>query len=207
MTSQKGKASVGRPSGLRLGVFGNEGSFSEEAGLAWARSEGLNPGMDCELLHLVDAGGLLLALAADRIDRAILPLHNTRTGVLTGMVESLAGRDFRVVGQLSRAVEQCLCLRSEAVDPIQVRAVVSHPAALAQCEEQLRQRFPEAQHVAWSDTASAARDLAVGVLPPESTAILASRSAAERFGLWIVDGNAQGARENRTSFVVLGRPE
>jgi len=190
---------------LRLGVFGDVGSFSEEAGLAWAEREGLTLGEDVELRHLVDPGGMMLALESGRVDRAVLPLHNTAAGIVLASVDALCGRSFRVVGQVALTIRQCLCVRSAGVDTAGVLAVVSHPHALAQCAATLDARFPGTERVAWSDTASAARDLGVGVLPAETTAVLTSTRAAERFDLHVLDPDAQDEDDNRTAFVVLER--
>ena len=191
--------------GLRLGVFGNEGSFTEEAGLTWARSNGMEPGEDFELRHLVDAGGLLIALEKERIDRAVLPIHNTAAGLVPASLQALSGRSFRVAGQVALTVQQCLCLRSDDVERAAIAAVASHPHALEQCAGTLDSLLPDAQRVAWSDTASAARDLAVGVLPAANTAVLASRRAAERFDLHVWVEHAEDEPDNRTTFVVLER--
>ena len=190
---------------LRLGVFGNEGSHSEAAGLAWARGEGWEKGQEFELRHLVDARGLLIALASKRVDRAVLPLHNSSAGLVLSCLEALSGQEFHATGQLSLPIRHCLCLHSEDVDPGEILAVVSHPQALAQCAQTLDKRFPSAERVPWSDTASAARDLGTGVLPQGSTAILASRLACDRFDLWALNEDAQDDDDNRTAFVILER--
>ncbi|MFT5291842.1 MAG: prephenate dehydratase [Planctomycetota bacterium] len=190
---------------LRLGVFGNEGSHSEAAGLSWARAEGWRLGVDFELRHLVDARGLLVALAARRVDRAVLPLHNSSAGLVLSCLEALSGQEFHATGQVNLPIRHCLCLRSKDVDPTEILAVVSHPQALAQCTQTLDELFPNAERVPWSDTASAARDLGTGVLPRGSTAILASRLACERFDLWPLNEDAQDDDDNRTAFVILER--
>ncbi len=130
--------SAGTNKPLRLGVFGNEGSHSEAAGLAWARGEGWQLGREFELRHLVDARGLLIALAASRVDRAVLPLHNSSAGLVLSCLEALSGQEFHATGQVNLPIRHCLCLHSKDVDLKEVLAVVSHPQALAQCAQTLQ---------------------------------------------------------------------
>jgi prephenate dehydratase len=53
----------------------------------------------------------------------------------------------------------------------------------------------------YADTAKAAADLASGVLP-DTTAIIASRRAAEMYGLEILEESIQDLKFNYTVFVV-----
>ena len=195
------------PQPMRLGVFGNEGSFSEAAGLAWLEQQGRCLGRDAELRHVADLSGLLLALHGKRVECAILPVVNSSAGLVLPAFEALGRHAFRPVGELTLAVEQCLCLRDAEVDVAGILAVVSHPHALAQCRAGLEERLPGTERVAWSDTASAARDLAVGVLPAATSAVVCSRGAAERFGLHCLATGIQDDPHNRTTFLIVERTE
>jgi prephenate dehydratase len=85
-----------------------------------------------------------------------------------------------------------------------VQRALSHPQALAQCDAYLHSR--QIRPVAFHDTAGAARAVADRREP--GTAAIASKSAAARYGLYVLAEGIQDDSENRTRFVVIerGRP-
>lgn len=188
------------PRTLRLGVFGSPGSFSEEAGLAYAQREGLH--VSC--LHLTKMEAVLLAVREGRADLGVLPVANTIGGLVRASFEAMGKHPFVPVGQISLRIRHCLAVRSADVRTEGLRRVASHPQALAQCNEFLSTNLPGVERLAWSDTASAARDLAQGVLP-EDAGVLASERASKAFGLTVLASDVQDTADNRTTFLVLGR--
>jgi prephenate dehydratase len=82
-----------------------------------------------------------------------------------------------------------------------IRQIRSHPIALAQCMIFLNQ-YPEITLVEADDTASSARLIAEGRL--KNTAAIASRSAAEIYGLEIIAEGIETFKKNYTRFLVIG---
>ncbi|MFM7736298.1 MAG: prephenate dehydratase, partial [Alphaproteobacteria bacterium] len=80
--------------------------------------------------------------------------------------------------------------------------VVSHPQSLAQCRDWLSRRLPD---VATIEVASNAAAAARAARSP-STAAIASRDAARRYGLQVLAEDIQDAAHNVTRFVVLAPP-
>jgi prephenate dehydratase len=64
----------------------------------------------------------------------------------------------------------------------------------------LKRRWPKVKLVEYADTAKAAQDLASGKLP-KTTAVIASRNAAEAYGLGILEESIQDLKFNYTSFI------
>ncbi len=80
-----------------------------------------------------------------------------------------------------------------------IRRVHSHPQALAQCEANLKKLGLET--VPEADTAGSARQLAQR--PDRESAALASRRAAEVYGLQVLAENMEDNPENYTRFLVI----
>jgi prephenate dehydratase len=81
-----------------------------------------------------------------------------------------------------------------------LKRVLSHPIALAQCEQTLKgMRLNVVEHF---DTAGAARDVAEAGDPTQ--AAVAPVGAAEVYGLSILRNDLQDSSDNRTRFVLLG---
>ena len=74
--------------------------------------------------------------------------------------------------------------------------------ALAQCERFLRAHPHLAAHAAY-DTAGAARDVAARGDP--TAAAIASRPAAERYGLEVISADVEDRPDNQTRFVAVAR--
>ncbi|MEO7360003.1 MAG: prephenate dehydratase domain-containing protein, partial [Gemmatimonadaceae bacterium] len=93
------------------------------------------------------------------------------------------------------------CLMARAGSNVDdLRVVLSHPMALAQCHKffALHTWLAATVH---GDTASAAQDVATS--RPPNTAAIASEAAADRYGLDILARDIQDMSENWTRFVVL----
>jgi prephenate dehydratase len=82
-----------------------------------------------------------------------------------------------------------------------IREVRSHFQALAQCESFLNSRGYTA--VPWYDTAGSAKDLAND--PVDGVGVIASKLAAEVYGLEIVQAEIEDMKQNYTRFFVVGR--
>ncbi len=68
----------------------------------------------------------------------------------------------------------------------------------------LKRKWSGVELAEYEDTAKAAADLASGVLPP-TTAVIASKRAAELYGLDLIEESVQDLKFNYTSFVVAER--
>jgi prephenate dehydratase len=161
-------------------------------------------------------------LLARRVDAAVLPHWNSAIGEIAGVAALLREHADRlvVVDEVAIPVQHALlALPGATIDSI--RAVGSHPAALAQCARFLAEHPRVVQCVA-TDTAGAARQLAslVGAAPkgtalpwyvrvdgvaPESLGAIASEWTAERYGLVVLARGIQDDAENETRFAVVSR--
>lgn len=186
---------------LILGVSGDSGSFSEEAGLLYARRINADP----QLVYLTDMSGVLAALNYDEIEIGIFPVVNSRGGLVTMAFDAMGKYPFQMIDEVWLDVHQCLLVRSgTAIE--QIEKIVSHPQALAQCERYLLREFKHAALIEWQDTAKAAHDLAAGTLG-ENTAVIAPERAADVYGLEVVIRSIQDARPNLTTFIVVKKRE
>jgi chorismate mutase/prephenate dehydratase len=159
-------------------------------------------------------GGALLSgfdsfrLAADAVlhgaaDLALLPIENTTAGSINEVYDLLADGTLHITGEVVSAIEHCLlALPGVALD--ELRVVISHPQALAQCHAFFAQH---AQMTARPelDTAGAARRVANA--GDRTLAAIASATAAKTYGLAIVASAIQSSAGNATRFVeVAQRP-
>jgi arogenate/prephenate dehydratase len=181
---------------LRVAYQGEPGAYSEAAaGKAYA---GCEP-VPCEQFEAAfQAVELWLA------DRAVLPLENSLGGSIHRNYDLLLRHRLHIVGEVQLPVHHCL-LAMPGVRVGEVKRVISHAQALAQCEQRLAAIVgPAAAREAVDDTAGAARTVAERGL--RDTAAIASRSAARLYGLSVLaDGIQDDAAGNVTRFAMLAR--
>lgn len=138
------------------------------------------------------------AVADGAADLAVVPIENSIAGPVIETQDLLLEYPFFITGEAVVRVRHCLLTR-EAQSLASIKAVHSHPQALAQCS-----RFIETNHLEpWPefDTAGSAKLLAEGAFPPGAAAI-ASSLAGSSYGLRVLAEGIEN-RENHTRFYRL----
>jgi prephenate dehydratase len=170
---------------------GEPGAFGEDAVIGYFGDE-VTPA------PMATFSAVCAAVESGTVDAGVLPLENSLAGTVGDALDALAGGNLRVVGELLLPVRhQLLVLPGARLDAVE--RVTSHWQALAQCERFLDGRGWEI--VPAADTAGAARQLAQS--GDRHGAAIASRRAAERYGLEILDTDIQDSDHNLTRFAVL----
>ena len=175
---------------IKIAYCGTKGSFSEQA------ARGVCPsGVFLPCASFAEAYDLALRGEADE---ALLPLENSYAG------EVAATMDLIYHGPLSvrdvyemRVVQNLIGVKGARLSD--VKTVVSHPQALAQCAEYIaKHRFLESMA---ENTAFAAQRVAES--GSKEIAAIASKACAELYGLEIIAEDIAESRENTTRFALL----
>ncbi|CAN0874863.1 Arogenate dehydratase 2 [Linum grandiflorum] len=134
------------------------------------------------------------------VDRAVLPIENSLGGSIHRNYDLLLRHRLHIVGEIKYAVRHCL-LANQGVKIEDLKRVLSHPQALAQCEYTLTRLGLVREAV--DDTAGAAKYVALSKL--EDTGAVASSAAAAIYGLDILEEDIQDDSDNVTRFLMLAR--
>jgi prephenate dehydratase len=170
---------------------GEPGAFGEEAVIGWF-------GPTAAPIPMPTFSAVCAAVEAGETDAGVLPLENSLAGTVGDALDALAVGSLRVIGEVLLPIRhQLLVLPDVALD--EIRRVSSHWQALAQCDGFLAGRGW--QVVPAADTAGAARELSASA--DRSAAAIASRAAAERYGLEVAAADIQDSDHNMTRFAVL----
>jgi prephenate dehydratase len=170
---------------------GLAGAFSEAAAAA------LFPG--ATLLPRRTFAEVFAALEAHEVDAAVVPVENTHAGSVADVYDLLRQHSgAKVVAEVIVRVRHCLLgVRGSSLSGIRVAR--SHPQALAQVEDFLRKHGIQPE-VAF-DTAGAAAEVAD--LKDAAVAAVASRRAAERYGLDVLEDSIETSTDNFTRFFAV----
>ncbi len=177
---------------LCVAYQGEPGAFSEEALRAWFGPAATPVG------HR-DFTGLVCAVASGEVPFGVLPIENTLAGGVGAACDAFLRADVDVVGEIVHPIRHTLWARAGA-SLSNVRRVLSHPVALAQCRRFL-ERHPWLEAVPVEDTAGAVRQVAES--GSEGDAAVASGGVGARFGLSALASDVQDRADNQTRFWVL----
>lgn len=175
----------------RVAYMGPEGTFSEQAALVhfghFIESYPC-PSLD-EVFRLVEVG---------QVDFGIVPVENSTEGAVNRTLDLLLNTPLKIIGERSIHIQHNLLNKSGQKQDI--KKVLAHPQALAQCQQWLYRNLPNIPCDAASSNAEAAR------IASQDTQIaaIAGVQAAQAWSLQVVEEGIQDDPQNRTRFLALG---
>jgi prephenate dehydratase len=185
---------------LRIAYQGEPGAYSEKA-----TRELLGPNVIAIGRPSFEA--CFRAVASMECDYACLPIENSLGGSIHDNYDLMLRYDLQIVAEHDFRVQHCFLARS-GVKKEDIKYAISHPQALAQCDNYLRGLG--ITPIATYDTAGSAKMLANGEpLPdrckPDNTAAIASNLAGATYGLHCLQQGIEDDDTNFTRFLLLGR--
>ena len=177
---------------MRLAYQGEPGAYSEAAALQYG-------GPQAETLPCKSFEDVFDAVSRQKATHGVVPLENSIGGTIHRNYDLLLDHDLTISGEVELDVVHCLqALPGTKIGDIKV--VYSHPQALAQCERYLKDLGASVEAV--YDTAGGAKLVAEKKLA--GAAALASRRAADVFGLEVLQEAVQDFEYNITRFAIIG---
>ena len=134
-----------------------------------------------------------------KADFAVLPIENSTAGIVQDIYDLLTEYDHVIVGEQIIPCEHVL-MGLPGTSLFDIRTVYSHPQALMQCREFLEEHR-DWQQMEWNNTAAAAKKVAGDKDP--SQAAIASRYAADHFGLAVLQEGIYSNVNNSTRFIIV----
>lgn len=181
-----------RGSDVRVAYQGSPGAFSETAALkAYPKCVAV----PCEQFEVA-----FKAVELWLVDKAVLPIENSLIGSIHRNYDLLRCHKLHIVGEVQLAVNLCLMVLP-GVTKEELGRVLSHPQALAQCENAISKL--RVIRESFDDTAGAAQLIATKGL--RDAGAIASARAAELYGLHILENKMQDISTNITRFLILAR--
>lgn len=179
-------------SGAAVVAFqGERGAYGEMAALQYFKR--------AELLPLKSFQEVFDAAERHKADFAIVPVENSIEGSVNEVYDLLLEtRRLNVTGEVYQRVRHCLIVNPGAKKR-RIRSVYSHPQALAQCRGYLQKN--RMQVIPAYDTAGAVKMIKEN--HATESAAIASKRAAELYGMQILDEGIEDRKNNYTRFLVL----
>ncbi len=175
--------------------------------IAFMGEEGSNSDLACRqkepYMHTLACASfedVFEAVEQGRARLGMIPIENSQAGRVAEIHSLLPRTKLHLVGEHVQRIEHFL-LACKGTALQNIKDAYSHPQAMLQCREHLR-KLNVTMH-SHSSTAGAAKDVAAWKDP--SRAAIASRLAAEIYGLEILESNIEDASDNITIFVQIAR--
>jgi prephenate dehydratase len=178
---------------MRVAYLGPPGTFNHDA-LRAAAPDGGEEEVPAPTIY--DA---ILAVETGDVDRALVPFENSIEGAVRATLDTLVleASSVTIVGEHDHPIRHSLIAAREL--PLdEIRVVLSHPQANAQCARFIRERLPDAEVRAAASTADAVRQVSESA---ELWAALGAASAAQLHGCVVLSEGVEDEPENVTRFV------
>jgi prephenate dehydratase len=186
---------------MKLGILGPEGTFSETAALLWLNVSKREGTKNIEIHYYDTIFDVAESIVRKEMDLGIVPIENSLEGSVGETLDLLSSENekggIQIVGEVLIPIKICLLSRGSFA---QIRTVVSHPHALAQCKHFIREQLQATGvKVTSVDSTAAAAKLAKEI---DAIGALASEEAAKKYGLSVLAENVQD-KASVTRFVAL----
>lgn len=185
-------------SGARFGYFGPAGTFTHQALLSVPGAE------QGELTPYATVAGCLDGVRGGEVDAGLVPIENSVEGGVSVTLDDLTyGEPLMITREVLLPVQFTLFARAGTALS-EVRRVLTHPHAAAQCREWLAEHVPHATVTTDGSTAAAA----AAVADPDSgyDAAVCSQIAGELHGLTALATEIADNSAAVTRFVLVARP-
>lgn len=178
----------------RVAYLGPVGTFSQQAVYK-------HFGHEVEALAETDIDACFQAVETGRADFALVPVENSTEGAIGRTLDLIVASSLRICGEVMLPVHQTLMRKEASLEGIQ--RVYGHAQSLAQCQQWLSRHLPGVERVSVVSNSEGARRAAA---EPDA-ATLGSETAAELYGLTVVEKRVEDEASNTTRFLVLGQTD
>ncbi|MFC1517643.1 prephenate dehydratase [Candidatus Margulisiibacteriota bacterium] len=183
----------------KIGYLGPQGTYSEEAVKKYLLT---TEGNAVPFESIFD---VIIAVDSEKVQEGIVPIENSIEGSVSDTLDLLADQDIklRIKQEIDLPIFHSLMVKGKLKQK-EIKTVVSHPQALAQCQHYLRQNLPGIKTQSASSTAMAAEEIAKGKI--QKAAAIASAQLSELLGLNVLAEKINDY-DSVTRFVVIAKKD
>lgn len=175
----------------KVAFLGPEGSFTHQA--AESRFGAMS-----EYLGMSSIDTVFKSLETRRVKYGVVPVENSRDGVVGETLDLLAKTDVKIVAELTMPIH--MAFASLALDVKHIKKIYSKDKGFGQCREFLIEHgFNDIEHIPVESTAKAAMLAA----EDKTAAAICSHIAAKLYKVPTLYDNIEDSSQNKTRFLVL----
>lgn len=177
----------------RIAIQGGYGAFHEIA------ANGYFEGQNIEIVPRNTFNELFNSLENGQVDYGITAIENSLAGSILPNYNLILNSKMKIIGEIYLRIKQNLvALPGQKISDI--KEVYSHPMAILQCQK-FFERYSDIVLIDSADTALSAEKIAVEKI--QNRAAIASKLAADKYGLDIIADSIETNKNNYTRFLIL----
>lgn len=134
-----------------------------------------------------------------KVEGGVIPAENSLHGTVRETFDLLADMLLISIGSIDMPIHHALLSLEE--DFKNIRSIVSHPQALAQCKTFIKANLPHAELITAKSTTSALSE------PNKNQAYIASKEAGELYHVPVLRESIEDAKNNVTRFYVIAKSD
>jgi prephenate dehydratase len=183
-----------------LAFLGPHGTFTEEAARSLPFREEISFQPYPSIIDVLEA------VAKDQALYGVVPLENSIEGTVNSTLDWLIHEvEMPIFAEIALPISQHLVVaRREQPLPLgSIRKILSHPHAVAQCHNFIKEYLPHAKIEYTNSTAMAAQ--IVSAHPEEEWAAIGTRLSTKIYPLMFARQNIEDYDNNYTRFVLVGK--
>ena len=184
-------ASLSLEQPLKVAFLGPQATFTHVAAMRQF-------GLSAQLVPVRSIPAIFEEVSRGRASYGVVPVENSNEGVVSHTLDMFMSADLKIIAEVLLEISHDLLNISGDLGDI--RKIVSHPQAFAQCRNWLEENLPDIPLVDATSTASAAQQAS----EDSAAAAIASETAASLYGLRVVKHKIEDNPNNFTRFLVIG---
>ena len=173
-----------------VACLGPEGTYSQLAAQK-------HFGQETEQVFSESIEEVFKIVESQRAQHGVVPVENSTEGGVSNTLHCLVTTPLSIVGEITLRVSHALLGRTNSIKS--VKSVLGHEQALAQCRQWLDRHLPGLPRLRVSSNAEAARQASLD----SDCAAIASKEAAQVYGLEIINQAIEDETNNSTRFLVI----
>lgn len=174
---------------MKIAYLGPEGTFTQQAAMK-------HFGQGAVVNSHATIEDVFRAVERGDVHYGVVPVENSSEGLVAHTHESFMDYSVKICGEVTLRIHHNLLVKDE--QPIQ--RIYSHAQSLGQCRRWLEQHYPNAEQIAVTSNAEAARR----VSQEQGSAAIASELAADIYGLSVLHTHVEDRTDNSTRFLIIG---
>lgn len=162
-----------------------------------------------------DTNAVIASVIASGADYGVVPLESSTGGIIPGVYEGLLSQlsnGLAIVAEFAAFDELCLAAAA-GVDKKNASSVLCHPQLLAACAgflssidaSRAEAGGPKLERVAAPDSSTACQSVATGDARYNNATAIASKKAAERAGLTVLQEQVSDDKNAETRYIVFSK--
>jgi len=176
---------------MKIAFLGPEGTFTQTAALK-------HFGHSVKTLAMTTIGDVFREVESGQSSYGVVPVENSTEGVVNHTLDEFMKSSLNICGEVELRIHHNLLGKVESIRD--VKKVYSHRQSLAQCRKWLDTNLNNIEQIDVSSNAEAARLAS----EEEGAAAIAGETAADIYGLRLIESSIEDEPDNTTRFLIIG---